>query len=401
MQLITSNKKLMIEFEEAFRIVMESGFETESETISFLDSYSRILDEDIASDIDMPPFNRSAMDGYACHRTDLSSDLEIVEVISAGKEPAKMVGKNQCSKVMTGAIVPDGCDIVIMNEETTNLITGKIRFTGNDPKFNISLKGEDIKAGEIVLRKGKFIQPQEIAVMASVGKTKIMVKRRPKVGIISTGDELVEPSVQPDISQIRNSNAYQLVTQVARSGGEGTNYGIAPDNEAITLKMIEHAINESDIVIITGGVSMGDFDFVPLVMEQAGIKILFDQVNVQPGKPTTFGIHPKAIVFGLPGNPVSSFIQFELLIRPLISSMMGHHWIPVECKLSMAVDYNRKSSVRLGFIPVTINKNKEVIPVSFHGSAHIMALTYSDGIIAMKPGTNSLEKGEIVNVRQI
>jgi molybdopterin molybdotransferase len=391
----------MIEFDKAFGIVMKSGFETESETISFRDSYGRILDEDIASDIDMPPFNRSAMDGYACHRIDLTSDLEIVEVIAAGKEPAKMVGKDQCSKVMTGAIVPDGCDTVIMIEETANLINGKIRYTGNDPKLNISFKGEDIRTGEIVLRKGKFIQPQDIAVMASVGRTKILVKKRPKIGIISTGDELVEPSVQPGISQIRNSNAYQLITQVTRAGGVGIDYGIAPDNEAITLKMTEHAINESDIVIITGGVSMGDFDFVPLVLEQAGVKILFDQVNVQPGKPTTFGIHPKSIIFGLPGNPVSSFIQFELLVRPLISSMMGHHWIPDECKLPMAVDYKRKSSVRLGFIPVAINKNKEVIPVPFHGSAHITALSYSDGIIAMKPGTKSLEKGEIVNVRQI
>jgi molybdopterin molybdotransferase len=391
----------MIEFDEAFGIVMKSGFETESETISFNNSYGRILDEDIASDMDMPPFNRSAMDGYACHRTDLSSDLEIVEVIAAGKEPAKRVGKNQCSKVMTGAIVPDACDTVIMIEETINLINGKIRYTGNEPKLNISFKGEDIRSGDIVLRKGKFIQPQDIAVMASVGSTKIMVKRRPKVGIISTGDELVEPSVKPGISQIRNSNAYQLMTQVVRAGGAGTDYGTAPDNEAVTFKIIEKAINESDIVIITGGVSMGDFDFVPLVLEQAGVKILFDQVNVQPGKPTTFGIHPKAIVFGLPGNPVSSFIQFELLVRPLISSMMGHIWIPNECKLPMAVDYKRKSYVRLGFIPVTINNYKEVNPVPFHGSAHITALTYSDGIIAMKPGTKSLEKGEIVNVRQI
>jgi molybdopterin molybdotransferase len=391
----------MIEFEEALGIVMKSGFNTESETISFNDSYGRILDEDITSDIDMPPFNRSAMDGYACHRTDMSGDLEIVEVIAAGKKPAKIVGKNQCSKIMTGAIVPDGCDIVIMIEETVNLKNGKIRYSGNDSKLNISFKGEDIRTGDIVLRKGKLIQPQDIGVMASVGRTKILVKRRPKVGIISTGDELVEPSVQPGISQIRNSNAYQLITQIIRAGGAGKDYGIAPDNEAITLKMLELAINESDIVIITGGVSMGDFDFVPKVMEQAGVKILFDQVNVQPGKPTTFGIHPRAIIFGLPGNPVSSFIQFELLVRPLISNMMGHHWIPGECRLPMALDYKRKSSVRLGFIPVTINKNKEVFPVTFHGSAHITALSDSDGIIAMKPGTKSLEKGEIVNVRQI
>ena len=168
----------MIEFEEAFGIVMESGFKTESETISFNDSYGRILDEDITSDIDMPPFNRSAMDGYACHRTDMSSDLEIVEVIAAGKKPAKMVGKNQCSKIMTGAIVPDGCDIVIMIEETVNLKNGKIRYTGNDPKLNISFKGEDIRTGDIVLRKGKLIQPQDIAVMASVGQNKNISEKK-------------------------------------------------------------------------------------------------------------------------------------------------------------------------------------------------------------------------------
>lgn len=391
----------MITFEGAFEIVMESVFQTETETISFSGSCGRILDEDIASDIDMPPFNRSAVDGYACHRIDISNDLEILEVIAAGKEPVKMVGKNQCSNVMTGAIVPDGCDIVVMVEETENLPNGKIRFTGNDPKINISFKGEDVRTGDVVLRKGKYIQPQDIAVMASVGRTKIKVKKKPKVGILSTGDELVDPSDQPGISQIRNSNAYQLVAQVTRAGGVGMDLGIAPDNKNITYEMIKHAIDESDIVIITGGVSMGDFDFVPSVLERAGVKILFDQVNVQPGKPTTFGIHSKAIVFGLPGNPVSSFIQFELLVRPLISSMMGHGWIPGECKLPMAADYERKTSVRLGFIPVAISKNKEVIPVLFHGSAHITALSYTDGIIALKPGIKYLKKGEIVNVRQI
>jgi len=391
----------MITFEEALGIVMKSVFKTETETIAFSGSNGRILDEDIASDIDMPPFNRSAVDGYACHMADLSNDLEILEVIAAGKEPVKKVGKNQCSKIMTGAIVPDGSDIVIMVEETEILPTGKIRFTGSDLKVNISFKGEDVKTGDVVLKKGKFIQPQDIAVMASVGRTKIKVKKKPKVGILSTGDELVEPSVRPGISQIRNSNAYQLVAQVTRAGGEGIDHGIAPDNENITYEMIKHAINESDIVIITGGVSMGDFDFVPAVLERAGVNILFDQVNVQPGKPTTFGVHSKAIVFGLPGNPVSSFIQFELLIRPLINRMMGSDWIPVEHKLRMGVRYERKSTARLGFIPVIINDKMEVLPVDFHGSGHITALSYADGIIALKPGIKYLKKGETVSVRQI
>ena len=391
----------MITFEAAFKIVMESVFETRTETIPFTDSSGRILDEDIKSDIDMPPFNRSAVDGYACHRIDINNELEVIEVISAGKKPMQIVEKNQCSKIMTGAIVPDGCDVVFMVEESGNFSNGKIRFSGTDLKLNISVKGEDVRTGDVVLKKGKLIQPQDVAVMASVGHTKVNVKKKPVVGIISTGDELINPSDFPAISQIRNSNAYQLDAQVTRAGGTAIEYGIAPDNENITYEIIQKAIHECDIVIITGGVSMGDFDFVPGVLIRSGVKILFDRVNVQPGKPTTFGVHSKAIVFGLPGNPVSSFIQFEMLVRPLINSMMGYTWIPREQKLPLAINYERKSSDRMGLIPVFINKDLEVVPVDFHGSAHITALSYSDGVITMKPGIRSLIKGEVVNVRQI
>jgi molybdopterin molybdotransferase len=391
----------MITFEAAFKIVMESVFETRTETIPFTDSSGRILDEDIKSDIDMPPFNRSAVDGYACHRIDINNELEVIEVISAGKKPLQIVGKNQCSKIMTGAIVPDGCDVVFMVEESGNFSNGKIRFSGTDLKLNISVKGEDVRTGDVVLKKGKLIQPQDVAVMASVGHTKVNVKKKPVVGIISTGDELINPSDFPAISQIRNSNAYQLDAQITRAGGTAIEYGIAPDNENITYEIIQKAIHECDIVIITGGVSMGDFDFVPGVLIRSGVKILFDRVNVQPGKPTTFGVHSKAIVFGLPGNPVSSFIQFEMLVRPLINSMMGYTWIPREQKLPLAINYERKSSDRMGLIPVFINKDLEVVPVDFHGSAHVTALSYSDGVITMKPGIRSLIKGEVVNVRQI
>jgi molybdopterin molybdotransferase len=391
----------MITFEAAFKIVMESVFETRTETIPFTDSSGRILDEDIKSDIDMPPFNRSAVDGYACHMIDINNELEIIEVIPAGKKPLKNVGMNQCSKIMTGAIVPEGCDVVFMVEESKKFRNGKIRFSGTDSKLNISVKGEDVRTGDVVLKKGKLILPQDIAVMASAGHTKVSVKKKPIVGIISTGDELIDPSIFPAISQIRNSNAYQLDAQVTRAGGTAIEYGIVPDNENITYEIIQKAIHECDIVIITGGVSMGDFDFVPGVLIRSGVKILFDRVNVQPGKPTTFGVHSKAIVFGLPGNPVSSFIQFEMLVRPLINRMMGYAWIPGEQKLPLAINYERKSSDRMGLIPVYINKDLEVVPVDFHGSAHITALSYSDGVITMKPGIRSLIKGEVVNVRQI
>ena len=146
---------------------------------------------------------------------------------------------------------------------------------------------------------------------------------------------------------------------------------------------------------------MGDFDFVPDIMKQAGVKILFDRINVKPGKPTTFGVHPKAIIFGLPGNPVSSFIQFEMLVRPLICKMMGYNWSPPEYVLPMAVNYKRKSADRLGLIPVLINEKGEVLPVDFHGSAHITALPYSDGIIAIDSGVHTIKKGAKISVRQI
>lgn len=391
----------MITFEKAFEIVMTSAFETDMETISFTDSDGRILAEDVFSDVEIPPFNRSAVDGYTCHKEDMHNELEVIETIQAGKEPLKKVGKNQCSKIMTGAMVPESCDIVFMVEESENLTSDIIRFTGKDSKKNISNKGEDVRKGDVVLKKRKFIKPQDIAVLASVGKTNVKVKKRPAVGIISTGDELVEPDSLPGISQIRNSNAYQLLTQINRSGGKGYYYGIAPDKKNVIFEMVRKAIAENDIVLLTGGVSMGDFDFIPEVLNQAGVKILFDKVNVQPGKPTIFGVHSKSLVFGLPGNPVSSFVQFETLVRPLISLMMGYVWKPIEQRLPMAASYLRKSPERMAWVPVLINENMEVVPVDFHGSAHISALPYSDGIIAIKSGIKSLEKGEIVNVRQV
>lgn len=391
----------MITFDEAFEIVMNSAVETSTEKISFKDSLDRILAEDVRSDIDMPPFNRSAVDGYACNKADLKSELEVIEVIRAGTIPQKKVNRNQCSKIMTGAIVPEGCDFVFMIEDSKTPSSGKVFFTGAVTKQNMSMKGEDVKAGEVVLPRGKVIRPQDIAVLASVGHTGVTVRKKPSVGILSTGDELTEPENTPDLSHIRNSNAYQLLAQAERAGGKGRYYGIAPDIESTTYEMIGKALNENDAVLITGGVSMGDFDFVPAVLRRSGVRILFNQVKVQPGKPTTFGVHSKAVVFGLPGNPVSSFIQFETLVRPLLSRMMDSDWKPLTQMLPLAVKYERKAASRACWIPVTITPEREAIPVDYHGSAHLTAISRADGIIFIPVGQTIIEKGEIVSVRQI
>jgi molybdopterin molybdotransferase len=391
----------MITLEKAYEIVMGVTVRTGAEYISFRDAAGRILAEDVRSDIDMPPFNRSAVDGYACRRSDIDSELEIAEVIRAGKEPLKKIEKDICSKIMTGAIVPEGADFVFMVEDSKILPSGKVIYNGKSLKPNMSLKGEDVKTGDIVLRKGKLLKPQDIAVLAAVGCVEVRVSIRVRIAVLSTGDELVEPENKPGISEIRNSNSYQLIAQAERSGASVKYYGIAPDDEEKTFNIISKAISESDITVLTGGVSMGDYDFVPAVLKKAGVDILFDQVNVQPGKPTTFGIHKGGVVFGLPGNPVSAFTQFETLVRPLIYKMMGNNWKPDEKILPMGVNYERKQSVRVAWLPVMINEKNEVIPVDYHGSAHIAAFPYADGIVKIASGVNMIRKGDSVIVRQI
>lgn len=391
----------MITFEEAYKIVIASAFSTRTQVITFTQSLNRVLAEDITSDIDMPPFNKASVDGFACRKSELNKDLEIVETIPAGKVPEKVVGTHQCSRIMTGAPVPGGADCVIMVEDTEILQSGKVKFTGSFTKENFAVRGEDVKKGDIVLKSGIAIRPQDIAVMASVGHTSVTVSRMPRMAVISSGSELVEPSEFPATSQIRNSNAYQLIAQAERAGISAKYYGIAKDDEVETFILVKKAISENDLVILTGGVSMGDFDFIPAVLEKAGVSIKFTRVAVQPGKPTTFGVHPQAIVFGLPGNPVSSFIQFELLVRPLIYKMMGHHWRPVEQRLPMKKSFSRKFAERMALIPVLIDDQGLASPVEFHGSAHISALHAADGIFAVPVGVNHIDKGEVVSVRQI
>ena len=391
----------MIAYEKAYEIVLKSAFSTGTENIPFTKSLNRVLAGSLTCDIDMPPFNKSSVDGFACRRIDLENELEILETIPAGKVPEKSIDKNQCSRIMTGAIVPEGADCVIMVEDTETSVFDRVKYIGTFKKENIARKGEDVKRGDVVLKPGRIIKPQDIAVMATAGHTTVSVSRMVKVAVISSGDELVEPSYFPGPAQIRNSNAYQLIAQAERAGAFARYYGIARDDEDQTFSVVSRAISENDLVLITGGVSMGDFDFVPSVLERAGVNILFTRVAVQPGKPTTFGVHKKAIVFGLPGNPVSSFMQFEMLVKPLVYKMMGYDWKQLNMKLPMKNKFSRTYADRLAFIPVTITDDGYVSPVEFHGSAHISALPEAYGIIMLQIGIKDIKKGEFVDVRQI
>lgn len=391
----------MISFEEAYETVMQYAIPLGIEEVRLDELLNRIIAEDIVSDMDMPPFNKSAMDGYACRREDLACDLDVIEEIPAGKIPLKKISRNQCSGIMTGAMVPKGADCVIKVEQTELAGVDKIRFTGGKTADNICLRGEDVRKSEPVLRRGTRIQPQQIAIMASVGAVYPKVYRRPTVGVISTGDELVEPDSRPGDSQIRNSNACQLIAQVRSVGAIPDYGGIARDTSESTREKIEKSLARNDVILLTGGVSMGEYDLVPEIMTNMGVQQKFQRIAIQPGKPTIFGVKEEKLCFGLPGNPVSSFVLFELIVKPLLYGLMGHQYSPVNVIIPMAVGYERKKSERKSWLPVRINEDGEVEPVDYHGSAHIYSLNEAVGLISIPIGETTLHKGEKVHVRLI
>jgi len=391
----------MIDFEVALNIVLESAIKLDTEKLSLEQSINRILAEDIHADIEMPPFNKSAMDGFACKREDTDNLLEIIETIPAGYTPQKSIGKNQCSRIMTGGMVPEGADCVIRVEDIELVRENYVRILATMQNNNIAYKGEDVKLNQKVLSKGIQIKPQTIAVMASVGYVNPLVYKKPVVGVISTGSELVEPNELPGSSQIRNSNSYQLVAQINHMNCIPKYYGIAIDTEEDTTLKITKALKECDVVLLSGGVSMGDFDFVPKVFTKLGIEIKFEQLAVQPGKPTTFGLYNNKRIFGLPGNPVSSYVQYELMVKPLLYKMMGHEYKQENIFLPMGKEFKRRNTSRRSWIPVNIDEDGKVIPVNYHGSAHIHSLAFADGLINIAIGKEAFEKGEIVDVRLI
>jgi molybdopterin molybdotransferase len=302
---------------------------------------------------------------------------------------------------MTGAEVPEGADCVVMVEFTEETGEGRIRFTGEDTQANICGRGEDLKSGQVVLHRGTLIAPEHVAVLATVGCTEPRVARKVRLGIISTGDEIVEPSVRPGRSQIRNSNGYQLLTQAERMRAAPTYYGIAADERGALDGLIDRALEECDVAMLSGGVSMGEFDLVPEVLRNNGVEILYDKVATKPGRPTTFGVSPRALVFGLPGNPVSTFVLFEVLVKPVLYRMMGHEFRPREFRARLEKTVRQRKIRRVNWIPVVLTADGGVRPVEYHGSAHSGALCGADGLIRIPSGSAEITAGTDVDVRPI
>lgn len=361
----------------------------------------RVLREDIYAAFDTPAFDRSTMDGYAGRRVDLKNLLSVIETIIAGRNPQKKITKNQCAKIMTGAPMPQGADCVAPIEQIKSL-DGQTVFCNAAPLTNnIQYAGTDIKKGTLFLKKGKVLRSQDIAVLAATGNFKPLVSRAVRIGIIVSGNELVEPFSKKGKNKIFNSNAYQFYAQAQSLGCGVKYYGIAKDDLKAIVAILRRAKKENDLLLICGGVSMGDYDFVPQAVAAAGFKIIFHKIKIRPGKPLLFAKSEKCFCFGVPGNPVSAFVVFETLIKEFILKLQGADLKKNSRVMTLAKTIIRREAKHLSWMPVSFDKNNAVSPVKYYGSGHLSVLLKAQGLLEFPSGVLKLNKGAKVNVRPI
>ncbi|MBN2399350.1 MAG: molybdopterin molybdotransferase MoeA [Candidatus Aminicenantes bacterium] len=389
--------KSMLSVEAAEKIIASFPVRVRRRTVSLLAARNRILAQDILAPFPMPEFNKSAMDGYAYISADRSAAYKIIETIAAGKPPCKKVLPGQCAKIMTGAMLPPGADRVV-KRECTHEENGFMKVIADDNKLNIRVKGEDLKAGQMVLEKGTLLRPAQIALLASLGFVKVATAKPPRIGIITTGTELVEPGTPLQAGQIYNSNYYSLAAQIRALGAKPVSLGRVIDNAAVTVKAIVSGLQDCDVLILSGGVSAGDFDYVPTAMKNAGLTLHVEKISVQPGMPTIFGSRKEKAAFGLPGNPVSTFVIFDVFIKPLIMRLMGHEFQPLTCQAILRNEYCRSQAARSAFLPIRIDKGRAIV-MDYHGSAHLHALGQANGLLYIPAGQNKISAGSMINVR--
>lgn len=388
---------------EALKIILKNTKSLDNEEIPLQLSYNRVLAQDVQSDIDIPPFNKSAMDGYAVKSSDLvkiPAHLTITESIPAGSIGSSQVFSGTCVKIMTGAPVPEGADSVIMIEDTETLSQGRIRIHKKcSHGQNICAKGEDIKKGMQVLGRGAIIHGPEIATLASVGKQRVCVRCVPSVGIVSTGNEIIEPAEELRFGKIRNSNGPMLTALVQAIGCNAHYLGIAGDEEVV-LRDVIHKGLAHDLLLLSGGVSMGDYDLIPSLLDKEGAEILFHKVWVKPGKPLLFAKKGKCLIFGIPGNPVSNFTTFQVFIKPALYKMMGRGDYNLRFENALLSREFQSRSNRVHIVPgrYTIEEGYVYIsPISLNGSADIIGCTGTNCLAVIEEGTRTLKKGARVN----
>jgi len=399
----------MIDMKKAFALVMENRKGLETEKVPLSKAAGRYLSAAVVSPIDSPPFDKSAMDGYAITAGDESGEFRVLETVAAGDVASEKLTVGCCTKIMTGAMLPENAGKVIRVEYTREF-NGIMQITTPEPNTNILKQGENLKTGDEFLPV-KRLGPGDLGSLAASGIPDVEVYRLLKVGIISTGSELRNPGEPLGPGEIYNSNGTQLAAQVESAGAIPVSYGIISDNPDEHARAVEVGLKECDILLLSGGVSMGDFDYVPNTLRDAGVEIVFHGVKVKPGRPVLFGrrvadnVGNTAFVFGLPGNPVSTFIQFEVLVKAFIYHLNSLVYRPPVMQARLGSEFRRRDTERMEFRPVKITGFSDdaygVEPVRYMGSAHLNALVETDGLVVLEPGLERIEKGALADVRLI
>ncbi|HEV3145896.1 MAG TPA: gephyrin-like molybdotransferase Glp [Gemmataceae bacterium] len=395
----------MLAVEDALQIVLRNCRPlVQVQTAISSAALGRILAEDVASDLDMPPFDKALMDGYAVRASDLTGAsvcLPVAAEVMAGQAPPSLP-PGRAIRIMTGAPIPPGADAVVRVEQTSLGADGSVQIAPPYPQAGqfILQRGREMQRGDIALQAGAVLHPQELGLLASVGRATAKLIPAPSLSILATGDELVEADQTPGPSQLRNSNGPMLMAQATRAGAVPRCLGIAPDRPDVLRSRVAEGL-ESHILALSGGVSMGKLDLVPGVLQELGVQPHFQQIAMKPGKPLFFGTRGETLVFGLPGNPVSSFCCFELFVRPAIRLLGGHSQSGPNWQQAQLSEEFRYRTDRPTYHPAWLENTdgvNTVRPVQWFGSPDLRALAKANALMLLPPGDHVHQAGKLMPV---
>ncbi len=405
-------KRQPIPVAEAVHRVMDYAFQAKKELVPLTQAHGRFIAEAIRADHDVPAFDRSPYDGYAIRSIDSQEassqqpvHFQVVGEIGAGYVYNEVVGERQAVRIMTGAPIPQGCDAVVMLELTHT-------FEENDQKYmsikrsfgtgtNISYKGEDVQQGAILIERGQYINPGVMALLATFGYEQVPVYRRPVIGVIATGSELLEPGEPLEPGKIRNSNAYMMMAQIERAGAEVKYFGKLSDDLNLCIGHVEKALQEVDVLITTGGVSVGDYDYLPAIYEAIDANVLFNKIAMRPGSVTTVAARKGQLLFGLSGNPSACYVGFELFVRPIIRTACGNQQPHLRREQAiLGADFTKPNPfTRFVRANAYYEKGQLVaVPSGFDKSSAVSSLATANAFIVLPGGSRGYEKGMSVAV---
>ena len=398
----------MISVAEALQIVREQTRPLESESVSIEQALGRILTQDIVADTDLPPFNRSQMDGYAVRAKDTTSApvrLKIVGESAAGMGWHQEIHEGEAVRIMTGAPVPPGADAVQQVELTHELKDNTVveLLASVSTGRSIVIRGSEITAGETTLRAGVTLNAAMLAVLASFGYAQVSVSRKPRVSILATGSELVSIDKKPGPDQIRDSNNYSIGAYAENAGATVERLPLTVDDTVSLKKVIADAASRSDLVVTSGGVSMGVYDFTKVALNELGAELFFERVALRPGKPTVFARLPNGtLMFGLPGNPVSVSVTFNLFARTAILAMQGANEPALRTETAVLAKPVKGTTERESYLPAQLTTNDDgqliAFPLKWGGSSDFVAFARATALIIIPAGASTWESDSIVKV---